>query len=112
MEVLRHIAEETVKIAKHTVLDTTGFAREASLRCELLCSPSDANLDVGSLDNSITHRTRLLFLYRCAHRDVDAEILHSVRRDSIINYKSYSLSCRGRVRVGAEPARVELRLQI
>ena len=74
MEALRNLAEETVKIAKHTVLDTTGFALEANRRCELLCNTSEANLDVGSLDNSITHRTRLLFLYRCAHRDVEESL--------------------------------------
>ena len=101
IEVLRHIAEETIKIAKHTVLDTTGFALEANLRCELLCSPSDANLDVGSLDNSITHRTRLLFLYRCAHRDVDAEIVHSARRDNILTRGSVPLPPYWKARLSA-----------
>ena len=101
MEALRRIAEETIEIAKHTVLDTTGFALEANLRCELLCNTSETNLDVGALDNSITPRTRLLFLYRCAHRDVDAEILHSVRRDSIITRGSVPLPPYWKARLSA-----------
>ena len=101
MEALRHIAEETIKITKDTVLDTTGFALEANLRCELLCNTSETNLDVGRLDNSITPRTRLLFLYRCAHRDVDAEILHSVRQDNIITRESVPLPPYWKARLSA-----------
>jgi len=84
MEALRRIAEETTKVVKSAVFETTGFWLEPDLRCELYGKDDTDDLQVEHLNAPVPHRTRLLFLYRCVYRDMKAVVEHSVRCNHVI----------------------------
>jgi hypothetical protein len=84
VEALRRIAEEATKDVKSAVYDTTGFWLEPDLRCEFRGKDPTNDLQVEHLKDPVPHRTRLLFLYRCVYRDMEAVAEHSVSCNKVI----------------------------